>query len=125
MTWHDIVSRPVTYTLVILLVLIVITYDYQNSTFVTAILKAVILAPSYYFAAAAFVLVAGKYYRQKVKERRTLPVREVISIPAPRQQDLPTPVDQPSNAFSVYTTPPLPQYRRFVTLEDLEKSSSR
>lgn len=120
MSWHEIVSRPLTYTLIILIVLIVITYDYRNSTIVTAIIKAALFAPSYYFAAAAFVLVVGKYLKKRRREYLRRPVQALPHVT--RTQDLPTPIDQPSNAFSVYTTPPLPQYRKFVTLEDLERT---
>lgn len=123
MSWHERISQPITYTLIILLLLIVITYDYRNSTIVTAILKAALFAPSYYFAAAAFVLVVGRYLKKRRREHLRRPQRDV-PFHAPRQQELPTPIDQPSNAFTVFTTPPLPQYRKFVTLEDLERTHS-
>ena len=123
MSWHDTISKPITYTIIILVILIVITYDYRNSTFVTAIVKAALLAPSYYFAAAAFVLVVGRYLQKRRREHLRRPTRDTPYYqPAPRQQDLLTPIDQPSNAFSTYRTPPVPQ-GRFVTLADLEQGN--
>ena len=127
MTWSDNISRPIIFTITLLVILLIVTYDYRNSTIVTAIIKAVIFAPSYYFAAAAFVLVAGKWWAERRRRHLSRPLRTEVSVNTQpvRAEDLPTPIDETSNAFTIYNTPPTRHPHRFVTLADLELGHTR